>query len=97
MRNLLNVPSKSGVYELGNYKGVVVYIGSSHFGENIRGRLNYHKNNKPSSVRLFRYQLTGLFDSALTLEQLHCEAFKEAYGRLPSLQQRMPRGYTPLF
>ncbi len=91
------VPSKQGIYELGDTRKEVVYIGSSDRGEDIRGRLNFHKNHKPQSVRYFRFKLAGIFESPIVIEQKHCEFFVAEYGRLPRLQKRMPRGYLPLF
>jgi excinuclease UvrABC nuclease subunit len=93
---LSRVPVAQGIYELGDAKGEVVYIGSSDEGKDIRGRLYFHKNHKPKSVRCFRFLPTGIFESPLAMEQHHCKLFKAKYGRLPRLQKRMPRGYSSL-
>ena len=87
------VPDVSGVYELGDAKGVIVYIGSGDSKHGVRGRLLFHKKDKPSSVRYFRFLETGIFQSPLALEEEHCDKFKAEYGRLPRLQRRMPKGY----
>ena len=92
-----SAPAKAGIYELGNSNGEVVYIGSSEEGEDIRGRLRFHKKKNSRSVRYFRFLLAGLFQNAKAMEQHHCELFKARYGRLPRLQKRMPKGYLPLF
>jgi hypothetical protein len=92
-----SAPAKAGIYELGNSRGEIVYIGSSEKGEDIRGGLRFHKKNKPKSVRCFRFLLAGLFQNAEAMEQYHCELFKDKHGRLPKLQKRMPKGYLPLF
>ena len=90
------VPRKPGIYELGDAKGEVVYIGSSDPGEDIRGRLNFHRRNKPRSVKCFRFDLGDIFQRPLLMEQYHCKLFEAKHGRLPRLQKRMPRGYLPL-
>ena len=87
------VPNKQGIYELGDIKGEIVYIGSGDSEHGVRGRLNFHKKHKPKSVRYFRFMGTGLFNSPIAMEQEHCELFVSRYGRLPRLQKRMPRGY----
>lgn len=99
--NLRLVPRRPGVYELGDVKGEIVYIGSSDAGENVRGRLASHKQSKPASVvKRFRYQLCAMldWDSARSLEEEHCNIFKSQHGgKLPRLQKRMPRSYWPDF
>lgn len=87
------VPNESGIYELGDIKGEIVYIGSGDSEHGVRGRLNYHKKHKPKSVRYFRLMLASLFESPIEMEREHCELFFSRYGRLPKLQERMPRGY----
>jgi hypothetical protein len=95
--NLSTVPDRSGIYELGDIRGEIVYIGSGDSARGVRGRLYFHKKYKPKSVRYFRFLLTSLFESPIALEERHCTLFKSKYGRLPRLQKRMPRGYLPFW
>ena len=91
---LESVPNVAGIYELGYASGEVVYIGSGDSQQGVKGRLYFHKNHKPPSVKYFRYLEAGFFQSPIRMEQHHCELFKKRYGRLPRLQYRMPRGYS---
>ena len=93
LERLSLVPNESGIYELGDIKREVIYIGSGDSEHGVRGRLNYHKKDKPKSVRYFRFMLASLFEFPMEMEQEHCELFVSRYGRLPKLQKRMPRGY----
>lgn len=95
--NIQLVPQDSGVYELGDAKGEVVYIGSSGTGQYIRGRLYFHKKHKSSSVKSFRFELAGILQFPKDMENHYCELFKAKYGRLPKLQKRMPKGYLPFW
>ena len=94
LERLSFVPNESGIYELGDIKGEIVYIGSGDSAHGVRGRLYYHKQNKPKSVKYFRFMLVSLFESPIEMKQKHCELFRERYGRLPKLQKRTPRGYV---
>jgi hypothetical protein len=91
---LQSVPNIAGVYELGDAKGEVVYIGSGDSEQGVKGRLYYHKNHMPKWVRHFRYFAAGVSESPIMMETHHCALFVERYGRPPRLQQRMPRGYS---
>jgi len=99
--NLRLVPREAGVYELGDVKGEIVYIGSSDSGENVRGRLAAHKRSKKAFVvKRFRYQVCGMWDweGARSLEERHCNIFKSQHdGKLPRLQKAMPHSYWPDF
>ena len=89
-----SVPTKDGIYELADVKDEIVYIGSSDKGEDIRGRLRFHKKNKSRTIKSFRFILASFLQSAIAMEQQHCELFKAKHGgKLPRLQKKMPRGY----
>lgn len=90
--NLNLVPRGQGVYELGDAKETIVYIGSSREGEDIRCRLLFHKKQKSRSVKYFRFELAPFLGSTLDMEVQHCNLFYDKYGRLPRLQKRIPRG-----
>jgi hypothetical protein len=91
---LQRVPDVAGIYELGDARGEIVYIGSGDSASGVKGRLYYHKGHMPQSVRYFRYLQAGFFQSPIDMENHHCQLFVDRYGRLPRLQQRMPRGYS---
>jgi len=92
--NVDRAPEEPGIYELGNLKGEIVYVGKAG---NLRQRLSQHKND-PSKARskYFRYATTALFfDSPLDMERRHGEKYEEKHGRLPSKQKRLPRCHWP--
>ena len=93
LERLRLVPNEPGVYELGDMKGEVVYIGNGDSARGVRGRLNFHKKGKPKSVKYFRFTLASLFESPIDMETEHCDLLFEGYGGRPRLQKRMPRGY----
>ena len=93
LERLRLVPNEPGMYELGDTRGEVVYIGSGDSAHGVRGRLNFHKKHKPKSVKYFRFLLASIWESPIDMETEHCELFFERYGRRPRLQKRMPRGY----
>ena len=85
------LPDKAGVYELGDAKGEVVYIGSSN--TSVRGRLLKHKERtRFMHVKCFRFQRADpFFDEPRKLERKHCELFRKRHnGTLPRLQERSP-------
>lgn len=89
-----SVPTEDGIYELADVKNEIVYIGSSDRGEDVRGRLRFHKKNKSRIIKSFRFILADFLQSATEMEEEHCELFKAKHnGKLPRLQKRMPRGY----
>lgn len=83
-------PEKSGAYELGYARtDTVVYIGSSE--TSIRSRLRSHRKRKRfMKVTHFRFRLTDP-DEARNLEVRLCQTFLKAHGKLPRLQERIPR------
>ena len=87
------VPNVQGIYELGDSRGGIVYIGSGDSKHGVSSRLNFHKKYKPKSVKYFRFLKAGFFESPIAIEEEHCDLFVARYGRLPRLQRRMPRGY----
>jgi hypothetical protein len=91
------MPDKAGVYELGDVKQEVVYIGSS--SSSVRDRLLSHKEKtKFMRVKYFRFERAGYFEDPLEMEHRHCRLFKKAHkGKLPRLQERSPTKPWTLF
>ena len=86
-----SAPEKSGIYELGDGKGVIMDIGSGDSKEGIKTRLRIKKDTRPKTVKKFRFMLTTPSQDPKALEQKHGERFEKQHGTLPRLQKRLPR------
>jgi len=86
-----STPEKPGVYELGDANGVVVDIGSGDGEDGIKARLLAKKQERPPSVKKFRYQTTKPSQDPKKEERKLGEQYEARYGKLPRLQKRLPR------
>lgn len=88
---------EAGVYEIGDAKGEVVYIGKSE--TSIKSRLLKHKEK--SRFRLakqFRFMPVKYPKDPEEIENKLCEAYKKKHkGNLPRYQDRSPKTKTSLF
>ena len=85
-----DAPEASGVYELGNSNGTVVYIGSSG---NLRERINQHANADGRScigknASRFRYERTS---SYISRERELFTEYKDSHGgEIPPCNENDP-------
>jgi len=88
--SIKSAPKRAGIYELGDAKGEVVYIGSSR--TSIQSRLVLHKQkSRFMHVKHFRFQKTSWNADPVELERKFCRLYKKAHkGKLPRLQERAP-------
>ena len=70
-----------GIYELGNSKGEIVYIGQGR----VRQRLNVHWNDVEGKPRISYYRCTycGRKYRAKQMERVEMSIYEEQHGELP--------------
>lgn len=84
------VPEEAGVYELGNSKQDVVYIGSST--SSIQSRLRSHKKAKKCiRVKYFRYRRLKWGENAKEEEEKLNKSHKRIHGKPPTLVEKSPK------
>jgi excinuclease UvrABC nuclease subunit len=94
------VPEEAGVYELGNAKQDVVYIGSAT--KSIQSRLKSHiKAKKCIRVKYFRYRRIKWNENAKEEERRLIKAHIRIHGEPPSLVEKSPKNtrspFAPFF
>jgi len=85
---LEDVPDVYGVYELGDAKGNIIYIGSGR----LRDRLRYWKSiNKVCimQARMFRYEKICSERRCRQRERALLKDYKRRYGRLPKCNKKI--------
>lgn len=84
--NLSNVPSKPGVYELGNKNKKIIDIGGSD--DSLKSRL---QGKQPPAAKYFRYKAAKTSQSGIRMEAKEGTKFEEQHGKKPKYTKRLPR------